>query len=527
MKRLIKCLSFTICSLLFFSACLQAQDLQQPWFGLPLPPAFVPHTLPALTGDRQPVPATVPDGEDIYPELEGLRIRQDLESIVAFSHESRRVQEIGDGQLWGRITGFPSSEKTVDWSVAQFRAAGIADVRVQEFTQDESSSFWTPLSWEVRLLADEAFGRGSADVVLETAMPLSPSEIEGILQAPVVYVGSGGAATAMLADVEGKIAIQHITPQAHLVFERDPAVPRARELFRRGAVAVVNIIDQPGNERALDLSNCGGPCFNIGGRDGAFLEGVMNQAAMAGTQSRLQMQLQLRSQRHSGLTARNGLAVIPGKHPTNADDVIVINAHVDAWFDGAGDNGDGLAVQIALARYFARPEKRPQRTLVFLASAGHHTPGLHGPRQFVRMNSGLADNTVMALNIEHVAQRNFTPARSLSPDGYREYIADSAEAPIVAGVSNSAPFINGLFREGVQRYGVNFVSDVSTMASGEGAGYTPLGIAVVTTMQAPPLYHTSGEVLAAISTPGLERMARFLAWFITQLDQAEDRQINP
>ena len=526
MKHLIRILVLGGASLIM-SANLLAQDLQQPWFGLSLPPAFVPHTLPALVGDRQPVPAIVPAGEDIYPELEGPRIRQDLEAIVAFSHESRRVQEIGDGQLWGRITGFPSSGKTVDWSVAQFRAAGIDDVRVQEFTQDENSSFWTPLSWEVRLLADEVFGRGSADVVLETAMPLSPSEIEGVLRAPVVYVGNGGAAAAMLADVDGKIAIQHITPQAHLVFERDPAVPRARDLFQRGAVAVVNIIDQPGNERALDLGNCGGPCFNVGGRDGAFLEAVMNRAAMAGNLSQLQMQLQLRAERHTGLTAKNGLAIIPGNHPSRADEVIVINAHVDAWFDGAGDNGDGLAVQIALARYFARPEHRPERTLVFVASAGHHTPGLHGPRQFVRMNPGLADNTVMALNIEHVAQRNFTPARSLFTDGYREYIADSGEAPIVAGVSNSAPFINGLFRDGVQRYGVNFVSDVSTMASGEGGGYTPLGVAVVTTMQAPPLYHTSGEVLEAISTPGLERMARFLAWFIMQLDHADGRQLNP
>lgn len=253
----------------------------------------------------------------------------------------------------------------------------------------------------------------------------------------------------------------------------------------------------------------------------------MNQAAMAGNLSRLQMQLQLRSERHTGLTARNGLAIIPGKHPSHGDEVIVINAHVDAWFDGAGDNGDGLAVQVALARYFARPENQPQRTLVFVASAGHHTPGLHGPRQLVRMNPELADNTVVALNIEHVAQRNFTPARSQFPDGYREYVADSAEAPIVAGVSNAAPFINDLFGQGVQRYGVNFVSDVSTMASGEGGGFTPLGIAVVTTMQAPPLYHTSGEVLEAISTPGLERMARFLAWFITRLDQADAQQLNP
>jgi hypothetical protein len=53
------------------------------------------------------------------------------------------------------------------------------------------------------------------------------------------------------------------------------------------------------------------------------------------------------------------------------------------------------------------------------------------------------------LNIEHVAQRNFSPARSVADDGYREAIADSGEAPIVAGVSNQAPFLDALFQQGV------------------------------------------------------------------------------
>ncbi len=65
------------------------------------------------------------------------------------------------------------------------------------------------------------------------------------------------------------------------------------------------------------------------------------------------------------------------------------------------------------------------------------------------------------------------------------------------------------------------------MASGEGGGYRQLGVAIVTTMQAPPLYHTSGEVVEVISTPGLERIARFLAFFLKQVDQAPSRLINP
>ncbi len=46
-------------------------------------------------------------------------------------------------------------------------------------------------------------------------------------------------------------------------------------------------------------------------------------------------------------------------------------------------------------------------------------------------------------------------------------------------------------------------------------------------MQAPPLYHTTGEVLGVISTPGLERIARFFAYFVKEVDKAPVSQINP
>ena len=200
---------------------------------------------------------------------------------------------------------------------------------------------------------------------------------------------------------------------------------------------------------------------------------------------------------------------------------------MDAWFDGAGDNADGLAVMVALARHFAKPEHRPERTMVFVASAGHHSPGLNGPRAFLQANPELAKAAVMMLNIEHVAQRNFSPARSVPADGYREAIADVGEAPIVAGVSSGSPFLNTLLDQGVTRSGVNFVSDRSRMESGETGGYRSLDVARLTIMQAPPLYHTTGEGMDVVSTPGLERIARFFAWFLKEVDKAPRERINP
>ncbi len=492
-----------------------------PWFSVPLPPKL--GGVPAvLVGDRGTRPAIVPAGEATYRELTGANIRADLDTIVGFSKESRSTREIGPGQLWGRITGFPSSAKTIEWAADQFRKAGIKDVKLQSFTQEPQARLWLPTSWEVKLLGEASFGPGTVDLVLESAMPVGTDIPGGTITAPLVFVGGANPSLMPHIDVKGKIAVQLVVPQAHMVFERGAVSPRSQDLMKRGAVAVLTLLRQPGNEYAKDLGGCGGPCFNIGGRDGFFLERVLDRAATAGVPG-VRAQLTLKSESRSNLRAENAVALIPGR----SQEAIVLDAHADAWFDGAGDNGDGLSVLIALARHFAKPENRPDRTLVLIASAGHHTTGLNGPRGFVQANPDLVKRTVLVVNIEHVAQHNFAPGRSVAADGYRDFVADSGEAPITAGVTNESAYLNGLFKQGVARYGTNFVSEPSPMLSGETGGFTSMNVALVTIMQAPPLYHTTGETLDIISTPGLERMARFLAFFVKQAGKAPATDINP
>jgi hypothetical protein len=488
------------------------------WFGVTLPQP--PGTAPAVkVGARPPRPAAAPATAD---RLEGDAIKRDVETIVGFARAARQSKEVGGGQMWGRIAGFPSSDRTVDWAIDQFRRAGITDVRRQSITQDAKASLWLPLSWRVRLIGDPAFGAGSNDVVLESALPVGPSNIPGgTVTAPLVYVGTASPAVLQHIDVKGKIAVQLIVPQGHMLFERGAVDARAEDLVTRGAVGVFNLVRLPGNELSRDFSDCGNPCFNIGGRDGWFVEQVLDRASRGGVEVKARIELQ--TQVFRALKANNGVAVIPGK----SSEAIVLNAHVDGWFDGAGDNGDGLAVLIALAKHFATAANRPQRTLVFVASAGHHTPGINGPRASLAANPDIATNAVMLVNIEHVAQRNFSPARTTSPDGYREAVADSGEAPIAVGVTNNSPFLQELIDSGPSRFGVNFISERSTFQSGETGGWAALTAAKVSVMQAPPLYHTTGEVLDVISTPGLERIARFLAFLVSAADKAPRERINP
>ena len=508
-----------------FAAAAAAQDEPRraaprkdgPWFGVTLPPRANP--APAVkVGPRAARPVIAADTSS--PEFHGAAIKADIEAIVGFARASQHSKEVGSGQMWGRIAGFPSSDKTVE----QFRKAGIREVKTQSITQEEKSALWLPLSWKVTLIGDPAFGAGSNDIVLESALPVAPSAIHGgTMTAPLVYVGTASAAVLQHIDVKGRIAVQLIVPQGHMLFERGAVDARAEELTRRGAIGVFNLVRLPGNELSRDFSDCGNPCFNIGGRDGLFLESILDRAALAGTTNQVRARIDLQTQTYRNLKATNGVAIIRG---TSAE-VIVLNAHVDGWFDGAGDNGDGLAVLIALARHFAKAQHQPQRTIAFVASAGHHTPGINGPRNFLLANPELAKQAVMLVNIEHVAQRNFSPARTTSADGYREAVADSGEAPIAVGVTNNSPFLQALIDGGPAGFGVNFISERSTFQSGETGGWASLNVAKVSVMQAPPLYHTTGEVLDVISSPGLERMARFLASFVAAVDRAPRERINP
>src|SRR5688572_16847625 len=179
-----------------------------PWFGVPLPPPLGQDPA-VIVGDRSPRPVVLPSGEAPSPELAGATIKADVEAIVNIAKESRSTREIGSGQMWGRVTGLPSGTKGVTWSADQFRKAGIPDVKIQPIAMEPNARFWFPLSWEIRLLEDAAFGPGTADVVLESAIPLSPSDIRGgTLTAPLVYVGSANPSILQHIDVKGRIAVQ-------------------------------------------------------------------------------------------------------------------------------------------------------------------------------------------------------------------------------------------------------------------------------------------------------------------------------
>ena len=214
------------------------------------------------------------------------------------------------------------------------------------------------------------------------------------------------------------------------------------------------------------------------------------------------------------MQGHNTIGIVPGRRD---DEIVIVNAHADGWFDAAGDNGDGLAVLVALARHFAKAPQ-PERTLLFVASGGHHNAGMNGPGNLVTMNPELVKKAVLVLNLEHIAQLYF------HNDPFR---VEASEQPMGFGISNEAPAIAEIAKRGMQRYGFALRPQFSSSIAGDLGGYAPLGVPRVQAIHSGPMYHTSGDTLDTISTPGLERAARFYAFFIGEVARADRTRLQP
>jgi hypothetical protein len=492
------------------------------WFGTPLPPPLSDPRKPVMKYDDAfgPLPTAFAHRKGRFDELlDGAALKADQRKIVGFSLESLNA---GD-RVWGRRAATPSFQHTIEWVVGEFKAAGLKDARVEPFAV--TGTMWVPQSWRLQLLGDPAFGAGSADVTLQSAFPQpGGATISGslaTLSAPVVYVGHGTDADLAGRDVHGKIAVVHVRPEPSLFGAAEQGVA-AKLVDKLGAVGVINAIEGPGNAQYIDPRfACGkAPCFIVGGQDAWFLQTVIGQAANAGVLDKLKIGMSLTSTELGDLTSANGIATIPGKSAKR----IIVNAHADGYFQGGDDNASGLALLVSLARYFAK-QPQPAHTLMFVASGGHHGPG-NGPTSLVAAHPELKDGTVLILNLEHVAYADVVRGKVRATGNigmsWETSVTESAKA---VGVTNESPFLFDLWAHASRCFGVATYQSAGTTVSGDLGGYRTLGVPMTQMIQSGTFYHSSGDVYEEVPAEGIERAARFHAYFIEKADQAPEALI--
>ena len=490
------------------------------WFGTPPPPPLNDPRKPVMKYDEvfAPLRAQFAHRAGRSDELlDGAELKALQRRVVGFSLESLAAGDM----VWGRRAATPAFMHTLEWTVNAFKAAGLDGAAVEPYPVP--GTMWKPTSWRVQVLGDSAFGAGSGTVTLQSAFPQpgGATIAGGSLTAPVVYVGRGTDADLAGRDLSGRIAVLHVRPEPSLFGSAEQGI--AAKLAAKGAVGVINAIEGPGNAQYVDPRfPCGkAPCFIVGGQDAWFLEQVIGKAAAAGVLDRLKMTLALTTEEQANLTSANGVAMIRGRSPKR----IIVNAHADGYFQGGDDNASGMAVLVGLARYFAK-QPQPAHTLMFVASGGHHGPG-NGPTSLVAAHPELKDNTLLIVNLEHVAYldvvRGKTRAANNTGMVWETSVTESANA---VGVTNESPLLVDLWSYAPRCFGVATYQIAGPGVSGDLGGYRALDVPMTQMIQSGTFYHSSGDVIEQVPAEGLERAARFHAYLIEQADRAAETLIT-
>ncbi|MFP6582764.1 MAG: M28 family peptidase [Candidatus Hydrogenedentota bacterium] len=112
-------------------------------------------------------------------------------------------------------------------------------------------------------------------------------------------------------------------------------------------------------------------------------------------------------------TSANIVATLPGQKK----DTIIVNTHHDAGFAGAVQDGSGISSVLGLAKYFSKvPSNFRQKELVFVFDGSHYDWNYPmGANIFANQNPEVMDNTVLAIGIEHIAQKF-----AADKDGYHD-----------------------------------------------------------------------------------------------------------
>jgi hypothetical protein len=166
---------------------------------------------------------------------------------------------------------------------------------------------------------------------------------------------------------------------------------------------------------------------------------------------------------------------------------------------------------------------------VFIASAGHHSPGANGLANFrINHDKDYVARADLIVNLEHVAGSGLVPSMIGQQDKNfgRRLVATTADFPKQVGVSNRAPFLIDLWRQGAACFGLNTQRVVDIRNPGELGRFAELPVAQTQMISAGTLYHTSGETVSSVPADGLERAARFYDYFIAEGAKAPAALLN-
>jgi len=324
-----------------------------------------------------------------------------------------------------RRTGTPAGKKSAEYIRDRFRSFGLKNVELERYDTHR----WEALEWKLAVdgtAIDSFYMPNTMRKEEFGSFSLGPRG----LSTEIVYVGEGSDDDYKKIDVKNKIVLCDIRFydvewrdfKGMSYFTHDPGKTLEKGMKhenpyvsknypscyyraqKNGAAAFVGVLvdyfdrDTYYNED-LSLSSEFGmhgymkiPGLYLSRSQGQAVKNILGKNI--GT-SRADMKFSVKIERAS---AWNAVGYIPGK----SKDIILIHSHHDTAFTGAVQDASGVAVVLAMAKYFAQaPASLRDKTLLF-ATLDSHFFGYTANKGFIKKHTDLGENIILDVCVEHV-----------------------------------------------------------------------------------------------------------------------------
>ena len=351
---------------------------------------------------------------DSYSSIDGAHLKQYVEDLAVMS---RRYRDNGHPQFWGRIIGTDADAENGRWLLEKFRSIGLSDVREQSFDLPPQ---WMAQAWKV-----SASGGGKA-LTLGSAQPTyrgvaTPS---AGLDLEAVDVGLATDADLGHQDLKGKAVFFYSND--YMSRHATASNGAWKRISEQGPGAIFITLMIPGNLRFQFYPvQSPVPTFSLGLEDGLAVRELVARSSV-GAAARVKLQLDVK------MEPGRKTATIWGTLPGATDENVMVVAHRDGWFEGANDNGTGIATMLGIAEYFAKiPAAQRRRAITFVGSTGHHD-GTAESGTWLSQHPELFAKTALLINCEHTAANqlvayNGTVRKANSTSPLMWYVGGSAK----------------------------------------------------------------------------------------------------
>jgi Zn-dependent M28 family amino/carboxypeptidase len=484
---------------------------------------------PAPPAQTSTQPAPPPKPTPVVPSLEGHSTPE-----ITAEDFAARVRKISGDAFEGRKPGTIGERMTTAWIKDQFEQVGLKPGNGGNWFQTVPM-IETTLQYPDSVALDVATKNGDEHLAYRTDMivnSLDASHDVSIEGSPIVFAGYGVVAPEQNwndyagLDVKGKTVVVLVNDPGwgnhdETLFKGNALTYYGRwtykyeEAARQGAAACLIVHETPGAGYPWDVvvNSWSGPQDALPPREdpaphlpvagwltteaaqrlfakaGANFDELKKSADVRGFKP-VALDAKLSTQfknRIDNLSSENVIGMIRGS--TRPDEIVVYSAHWDhlgkdpsikgdGIYNGAIDNGTGIAALIEIAEAFAHQSPPPQRTVLFTAVTLEEA-GLLGSRYYVTHPAFPLDRTVVDINMD--ALPIVGPAKDIAVMGWGQselddYIKDAATAEGRTIVPDETPEKGFFFRSdqlNFARLGVPVLyarSGLNLVEGGEEAG---------------------------------------------------------